>query len=155
MKCVYIYLGNGELVNGTSLSIVNGDFVSWNWRRVVTGSIGDPDRRLKLRRCRYAAEFQRIEGVISSFPRGELPEKCWFAGNWSAGGTWSSNIHFGCFSLLSSVCTVVHFFLSAIYHRCFIYRLLFTRIHLIDYDLCCVTIIEVFSFIIFSKIIFL
>lgn len=98
------YLWNGELVNGTSLSIVNGDFVSWNRGRVVGVSIGDSYRRLKLRGSRFTAEFQRIEGVISGFPRGELPVKCcWFEGNWATGGTWSSNIHFGCFSLSLSL----------------------------------------------------
>lgn len=90
--CVKDYLWNYQFVNEASLSIVNGDFVAWNWLRVITINASGSFRRLKLLR-HFTAEFQRIQGVINGTLRLEFPVKCRSPVDWSVDITGSLKIH--------------------------------------------------------------
>ena len=68
------YLRDDELVNDAPLPVVNGDLVRRNRRRrEASGRGGDSDRRLELRRRRFAAELRRIEAMARPLARREFP----------------------------------------------------------------------------------
>lgn len=86
------YLWDKELVDDTSLPVVNGDFVSGNWRRVATGSVGDTHRRLELRR-RFDAPFGYIGAASEALWASGLPVECGFPVDRSAGIAGNGVVH--------------------------------------------------------------
>lgn len=86
------YLWDKELVDDTSLPVVNGDFVSWNWRRVATGSVGDTHRRLELRR-RFNTPFGYIRAASDAPWASGLPVECGFPVDRSAGIAGNGVVH--------------------------------------------------------------
>lgn len=88
------YLGNEELVNHSTLSVMNGDSVGRDRRRVAaTGWNGDSHRRLQLWRC-FAATFQGAEAVIViALRRRKSPVKYRSPVHRSAGSARNSKVH--------------------------------------------------------------
>lgn len=92
------YLRNKKFVNDIFLSIVDGDFMSGNWRREVAVGAVNAHRRLELWR-RFPTAF---EGEINAFRRREFPVKRRLPVEWRPGIARNHKVHWYRFQNLIS-----------------------------------------------------